>query len=104
MPMTIALAQIDARVGDLGRNTTQVLEWCTRAAQAGADLVVLPEMTLTGYPIEDLALRDSFARAADRSLYRLAEELLGRGLGELVVVLGTLGRSPDGRATNRAVT
>ncbi|WP_372593862.1 NAD+ synthase [Actinotalea sp.] len=104
MPMTIALAQIDARVGDLDRNTTQVLEWCTRAAEAGADVVVLPEMTLTGYPIEDLALRDSFARAADRSLHRLAEDLLGRGLGELVVVLGTLGRSPGGRATNRAVT
>ncbi len=104
MPLRIALAQIDTCVGDLERNAARVLEWCARAAEAGADVVVLPEMTLTGYPIEDLALRDSFARAADASLRSIAAGLVAQGLGELVVVLGTLGRSPDGRATNRAVT
>ena len=104
MPMTIALAQIDTRVGDLDHNTAHVLHWCSTAAEAGADLVVLPEMTLTGYPVEDLALRDSFARSADDHLRTLAADLVTHGLGDLVVVLGTLGRSTDGRATNRAVT
>jgi len=104
MPLRIALAQIDTCVGDLEQNAAHVLEWCARASEAGADVVVLPEMALTGYPIEDLALRDSFARAADRSLRQIADTLLARGLGELVVVVGTLGRTPAGRATNRAVT
>ena len=104
MPLRIALAQVDTCVGDLQQNAVRVLEWCARAAEAGADVVVLPEMTLTGYPIEDLALRDSFARAADSALQSIAAGLLAQGLGELVVVLGTLGRSPTGRATNRAVT
>ncbi len=104
MPLRIALAQIDTCVGDLDQNAARVLEWCARAAEARADVVVLPEMTVTGYPIEDLALRDSFARAADATVRSIAADLLSAGLGELVVVLGTLGRSPAGRATNRAVT
>ncbi len=104
MPLRIALAQIDTFVGDLEHNAARVLDWCAHAAEAGAELVVLPEMTLTGYPIEDLALRDSFARAADRALREVAAGLVDRGLGDLVVVLGTLGRSAGGRATNRAVT
>lgn len=103
MPLRIALAQVDTCVGDLDGNADQVLRWCRTAAEAGADLVVLPEMTLTGYPIEDLALRDSFARAAERTLRTVAGTLLDEGLGELVVLLGTLGRSATGRATNRAV-
>lgn len=103
MPLRIALAQIDTCVGDLDGNAAQVLTWCTKAAEQHADVVVLPEMTLTGYPIEDLALRDSFARAADRAVASIAATLVERGLGHLVVVLGTLGRSTTGKATNRAV-
>jgi len=103
MPLRIALAQIDTCVGDLAGNTATVLEWCTSAAEQGAVLVAFPEMTVTGYPIEDLALRDSFARAADRAVADLASTLVERGLGELVVLLGTLGRSSTGRATNRAL-
>src|SRR5687767_10434773 len=68
-PMTavrIALAQIDTCVGDLDGNSRSVLEWTRKAADAGADLVAFPEMCLTGYPIEDLALRASFRRGAER--------------------------------------
>jgi NAD+ synthase (glutamine-hydrolysing) len=101
--LRIALAQIDTCVGDLVGNAAQVLEWTASAARAGAALVAFPEMTLTGYPIEDLALRDSFARAADRTLKDVAARLVENGLGEMVVVLGTLGRNEAGRATNRAV-
>lgn len=102
-PVRIALAQIDTCVGDVAGNTTRVLDWAARAAQAGAHLVAFPEMTLTGYPIEDLALRDSFARAAERAVHDVAARLEQHGLGELTVVLGTLGRTPSGRATNQAV-
>lgn len=100
-PLRIALAQIDTCVGDLAGNAEQVLTWTRTAAQAGADLVAFPEMALTGYPIEDLALRDSFARAAERTLADVARGLEEEGLGEVVVLVGTLGRA-DGRATNQA--
>ncbi|HQY33707.1 MAG TPA: NAD+ synthase [Actinotalea sp.] len=103
MPLRIALAQIDTCVGDLAGNATTVLAWCAAAAEQGAAVVAFPEMTVTGYPIEDLALRDSFARAADSAVEHVAATLVERGLGELVVLLGTLGRSATGRATNRAV-
>jgi NAD+ synthase (glutamine-hydrolysing) len=102
-PLTIALAQIDTRVGDVSGNADRVVEWTRSAADAGARLVLFPEMTLTGYPIEDLALRDSFARAADRALQDVLGRLVDEGLGELTVVLGTLGRTDAGRATNQAV-
>ncbi|MCU1432028.1 MAG: synthase [Actinotalea sp.] len=101
--LRIALAQIDTCVGDVTGNAQAVLDWTASAAEAGAALVAFPEMTITGYPIEDLALRDSFARAADRALQDVAERLVAAGLGEMVVVLGTLGRNDAGRATNRAV-
>ena len=71
--LRIALAQIDTCVGDLAGNAEQVLTWTRTAAQAGADLVAFPEMCLTGYPIEDLALRASFRRGAERALARTAE-------------------------------
>ncbi|KGM14029.1 NAD+ synthase [Cellulomonas bogoriensis] len=102
-PTRLALAQIDTCVGDLDGNVEQVLDWSRRAAAAGAQVVLFPEMTLTGYPVEDLALRDSFARAADRALQTVATRLADEGLGQLSVVLGTLGRDRGGRATNRAV-
>lgn len=99
----IALAQVDPCVGDVSGNADLVLQWASAAAERGADVVAFPEMVLTGYPIEDLALRDSFARAADAALADVVAGLAERGLDRLVVVLGTLGRTPDGRATNRAV-
>ena len=110
MALRIALAQIDTCVGDLDGNSQAVLDWSQRAADAGADLVVFPEMTLTGYPIEDLALRASFRRGAERALERTAAELEARGLGGLAVLVGTVGdtavREHDGapaRPTNQAV-
>lgn len=69
---------------------------------AGAHLLVFPEMALTGYPIEDLALRGSFQRAVADALDSLAEELAGDGLGALAVVVGHLGTDSSGRPTNAA--
>lgn len=59
-----ALAQIDTCVGDLDGNAAKILDFTARAAEGKADVVVFPEMTLTGYPIEDLALRGTFRQAA----------------------------------------
>ncbi|GIG19822.1 NAD+ synthase [Cellulomonas chitinilytica] len=111
----IALAQIDTCVGDVDANAAAVLAWARRAADEGADLVVFPEMTVTGYPIEDLALRASFRRGAEAALQRTAAELEAAGLGELAVLVGTVGErtlaptgdqdAPQGarRPTNQAV-
>jgi NAD+ synthase (glutamine-hydrolysing) len=56
----IALAQINTTVGDLAGNTAKIVEWIARARDAGADIVALPELAVTGYPPEDLVLRRSF--------------------------------------------
>jgi NAD+ synthase (glutamine-hydrolysing) len=90
--LRIALAQANSTVGDLSGNADAVLEWTRRAAAAGADLVVFPEMMLTGYPVEDLALRASFVSASIASLADTARRLAGAGLGDIAVVTGYLGR------------
>ena len=95
--VTVAAAQVDTCVGDLEGNARLVLEWTRKAADAGAQLVVFPEMTLTGYPIEDLALRASFRRAAQATLERLAVELDEAGLGDVAVLVGSVGERPARR-------
>ncbi len=100
--LRLALAQVNPCVGDLEANAELVLSTCGRAAGAGADLVAFPEMSLTGYPIEDLALRGSFQRATASTLRALAGGLVTRGLGRLTVVVGHLGTAPSGRPTNAA--
>jgi NAD+ synthase (glutamine-hydrolysing) len=92
--LRIALAQVNSTVGDLAGNAATVVEWTRRAADAGADLVVFPEMMLTGYPVEDLALRDSFVQASIATLEATAQQLDGDGLGGIAVVTGYLGRRP----------
>ena len=101
--LRIALAQIDTCVGDLTGNAAAVVDWTRKAADAGAQLVAFPEMTLTGYPIEDLALRASFQRAADSAVRALATELAETGLGDVTVVVGSVGTGGGSRPTNRAV-
>lgn len=81
-----ALAQIDTCVGDLDSNADKVMRYAHLAAQQGAQVVVFPEMTLTGYPIEDLALRATFRKAAWNKANWLATELASDSLGELYVV------------------
>src|SRR5580692_3894797 len=94
--LRIALAQVNSTVGDLAGNAATVVEWTRRAADAGADLVVFPEMMLTGYPVEDLALRDSFVQASMATLEATAQQLDGDGLGGIAVVTGYLGQRPGG--------
>ncbi len=93
--LRLALAQVNPTVGDLAGNAALVLESAAAAAVRGAHLVVLPEMVLTGYPIEDLALRASFVDASRSAVTRLASDLEERGLGDLTVVVGHLDRAVD---------
>jgi len=93
--LRIALNQIDSCVGDIEGNRAAVLRQVRHAAAAGAHLVAFPEMMLTGYPVEDLALRASFVAASRTALAELARELADEGFGELPVVVGYLGRSED---------
>ncbi|GAA0357708.1 NAD+ synthase [Actinoallomurus spadix] len=86
---------MDGTVGDLTGNADLTVEWTRRAADRGAHLVVFPEMFLTGYPVEDLALRKSFVDASIATLEATARRLADEGLGELAVVLGYLDRRSD---------
>jgi len=88
----VALAQVNATVGDLGGNTELLVTWTRRAAAAGARIVVFPEMMLTGYPVEDLALRASFVDASIAAVTTAAQRLAAAGLGDVAVITGYLGR------------
>ena len=94
--LRLALAQVNATVGDLAGNAEMVRLWTAKAAEAGAHLVAFPEMALTGYPVEDLALRTSFVDASRTALSRLAADLDADGLGDLPVVVGYLDRAAAG--------
>lgn len=91
--LRLALNQIDSTVGDLAGNSETIVHWTRHAAGQGAHLVAFPEMALTGYPVEDLALRASFVEASRTALRALAARLAEEGLGELPVVVGYLDRS-----------
>ncbi|MEN9342641.1 MAG: hypothetical protein RIR24_228 [Actinomycetota bacterium] len=105
----IALAQTNATVGDLEGNLRKCLENVERAAELGAALVVFPEMMASGYPIEDLATREAFLNDSVEAVKKFAVDLNDRGLGQVVVVLGTPAivaeehRNPWAIAQNAAV-
>lgn len=86
MKLRIALAQVNPTVGDLTANAALIRENFQSASQAGAHIVVFPEMVLTGYPVEDLALRPSFQLASQSALSELAKSLTG----ETVAIVGYL--------------
>ncbi|MFI8904634.1 NAD+ synthase [Streptomyces albidoflavus] len=91
--LRLALNQIDATVGDLHGNADAVVHRTREAAERGAHLVAFPEMVLTGYPVEDLALRSSFVEASRSAVVALAARLADEGLGDVPVVVGYLDRS-----------
>ena len=92
--MRLALAQVNPTVGDLSGNAQAVREWTAKAAERGAHLVAFPEMMLTGYPVEDLALRAAFVDASRAALAALATDLVADGHGDLPVVVGYLDHAP----------
>ena len=88
--LRLALAQINPTVGDLVGNAELVVRRAHEAHEAGAHLVAFPEMVVTGYPVEDLALRPSFQDASRSALEVLAGRLQDEGLGALVAIVGYL--------------
>ena len=96
----IALAQINPTVGDLDKNADLISKYAFDATNAGATLIVFPEMVLTGYPVEDLANRASFRAASIAAVEKLATRINQEGNGDLTLLVGYLGESPAGRPQN----
>jgi NAD+ synthase (glutamine-hydrolysing) len=86
--LRLAMAQINPTVGDLAGNSAQILEKVQQAQDLGSHLVLFPELALTGYPIEDLALSRDFLIDAGKALENLAQELSKRDQGHIRVVVG----------------
>ncbi|MCM8558115.1 NAD+ synthase [Sphingomicrobium sediminis] len=89
MTLRIALCQMNQRVGDLAGNAEAMLEWRAKAAAEGADLVFFPELQITGYPTEDLVLKDEFVRRTIEASERLAD---ATNDGGPAILFGTLHR------------
>ena len=75
MKLRVALAQVNPTVGDLVGNAALIKDGVAAAAAQGAQIAIFPEMVLTGYPVEDLALRPSFQQASRAALAQLATEI-----------------------------
>ena len=90
MKLRAALAQINPTVGDLAGNAGLIAGAVKAAKDAGANLIVFPEMIVTGYPVEDLALRPSFQAASIRAVQEIAASITG----EIVAVIGYLDQGP----------
>ena len=86
MTVNVAIAQINSTVGDLAGNSQRIADFARRAATQGADIVLTPELSLVGYPPEDLLLRRSFYAKSDLALQALAAELAA--LSDLHVIVG----------------
>ncbi len=96
----VALAQINPTVGDLAKNADLVSKYAFDAANAGAVIVVYPEMVLTGYPVEDLANRPSFQSASLAAVESLAKRINNEGNGDLTLLVGYLGQSESAKPQN----
>ncbi len=92
----IAQAQINTVVGDLSGNRDRILEWIKKAEDAGADIVIFPELALTGYPPEDLLLRPKFIEDNLRVFYEIASRV-----GNITTVVGFADQE-DGKVFNAA--
>ncbi len=96
MKLRVALAQVNPTVGDLAGNSALIAASITSAQKLGADIVVFPEMIVTGYPVEDLALRHSFQLASQNAIAEIAAGIDG----DLVAIIGYLDTSYDGAPQN----
>ena len=88
--LRIALAQINPTVGDLERNSQKILDYIGRAREAGATLVIFPELALTGYPPEDLLLKPRFIEENIRYIEKMSREV-----SDITAVVGFVDRKTD---------
>lgn len=96
--MKIALLQIDATVGALSANADAIVAAARTAHAQGAQVAVTPELVLPGYPPRDLMLVSSFRTECDRALAKIAQS----APPELALLVGTLGRAPQGTLSTNA--
>jgi NAD+ synthase (glutamine-hydrolysing) len=96
MKLRVALAQINPTVGDLAGNSALIASTIESAKKSKAHIVVFPEMIVTGYPVEDLALRPSFQAASHATLLEIAKAVRG----DIVAMVGYLDTSPTGAPQN----
>ena len=88
--LRIAMAQVNPVVGDIEGNAALIKSSVVQSLSHGVDVIVFPEMVLTGYPVEDLALRPAFRRASIDRLATLAKEIADLGGAETLVLVGYL--------------
>ena len=88
--MRVALAQINPTVGDIAGNEAKVREQLARAREAGAQLALFPELAITGYPPEDLLLKEHFLADARAAVERIAADVQG-----IVALVGFPERADD---------
>ncbi len=86
--LRLAMAQTNPIVGDIEANVADIVENCKRAAEKGANVIAFGEMSVTGYPIEDLATREQFVLKAQQAVQDLAKTLFDSGLGDIAVIVG----------------
>ncbi len=94
--LRVALAQINPTLGEIPGNIALIKKYAHHALEAGAHLLLFPEMAVTGYPVEDLAYRQSLQQASRRAIENLARELASEGVGEIAIVVGFLDGPTDG--------
>jgi NAD+ synthase (glutamine-hydrolysing) len=90
MKLRVALAQINPTVGDFAGNAALIQEAVAKAQKQSAEIIVFPEMIVTGYPVEDLALRPSFQAASIAAVEKIASSISG----DIVAVVGYLDKGP----------
>ena len=88
--LRIASAQLNPVVGDIAGNIAMIRATVARAKGQGVQVILFPEMIVTGYPVEDLALRPAFRTASKNAVKNLARDLADSGMGEMLVALGFL--------------
>jgi NAD+ synthase (glutamine-hydrolysing) len=96
-PLRIALAQINTTVGDIAGNARKILDYVERSREAGAALVVFPELAIPGYPPEDLLLRASFIEENCSAWRAIARQVRG-----VTAVVGFVDRDAGGKNYNAA--
>src|SRR5665213_2647179 len=100
--MRIALGQINPTVGDLGGNVALMVRYARDAAARGAELIVFPELSITGYPPRDLVEKPSFIERSERAVGQLAEATQNLPISIVAGYVGRSNKSTGPRATNSA--
>ena len=97
-PIRFGIAQINPTVGDLQGNKEKIIKCISVARSLGCDIVILPELAITGYPPEDLLLKPQFADDAMKSLNEIVHKT-----DNIIVIVGCLDKTPGGLYNSAAL-